>query len=38
MSSTEYVTNVVENLLSNKKVVQMLMFALRNKIWKRNNN
>jgi len=24
-----------ENILSNKKVVQMLMFALQKKIWKR---
>jgi len=32
----EYVTNVMKNVLSNNKnVVQMLMFALQTKIWKR---
>jgi len=38
MSSTGYVTSVMKNVLSNKKVVQMLMFALQKKIWKRNYN
>jgi len=28
----------MKNVLSNKKVVQMLMFALQKKIWKRNFN
>jgi len=32
MSSTEYVTSDMKEVLSNKKVVQMLMFALQKKI------
>jgi len=36
MSSTEDVINVMKNVLSNKKVVQMLMFALQKKLWKRS--
>jgi len=36
ISSTECVTSVMKNVLSNKKVVQMLMLALQNKIWKGN--
>jgi len=34
--STEYVTSVMKNVLSNKKIIQMLMFALQKKIWKTN--
>jgi len=36
-SSTEYVTSVMKNILSKRKVVQMLMFALQKKIWKMNH-
>jgi len=32
----EYVTSVMKNVLSNKKVVQMLLFVPRKKIWKKN--
>jgi len=28
----------MKNVLSNKTVVQMLMFVLQKKIWKRNDN
>jgi len=31
MSSAEYVTSVMKNVLSNKKIVKMLMFALQKK-------
>jgi len=34
----ECVTSIMKNILSNKKVFQMVMFALQKKIWKRNNN
>jgi len=34
----EFVTSVMKNILSNKKVVQMLILALQKKIWKRNCN
>jgi len=30
--------SVMKNVLSNKKVIQMLMFELQKKIWKRNHN
>jgi len=36
MSLMEYVTSVIQNVLSNRKVIQLLMFALQTKIWKRN--
>jgi len=35
-TSTAYVTSVMKNVLSNKNVVQMLIFALQKNIWKRN--
>jgi len=34
--STEYITSVIKNILSNKKVVPTLLLALQKKIWKRN--
>ena len=34
----KYVTSIMKNVLSNKKVVQMLMFTLQKKIGKRNYN
>jgi len=34
----EFVNSLIKNVLSNKKIIQMLMFALQKKIWKRNYN
>jgi len=34
----EFVNSVMKNVLSNKKIIQMLIFALQKKIWKRNYN
>ena len=38
ISSTEFITSIMKNVLSNRKVIQMLMFSLQKKIWKRNYN
>jgi len=36
ITPTEYVTSVMKNVLNKKKIVEMAIFVLQKKIWKRN--